>query len=487
MKTVGIVCTNFNRAIGKNNQLLFNIKKDMQIFKKLTQRTNDPAKINAVLMGSNTFYSIPENFRPLPKRANLVVSNKNYADINKRLLSCNNSKVFSDIKSSLEYASQSRNIENLFVIGGSSIYEYFMTHDLFDKLYETEILNPRLNIGDVFFPEINDSLKKVESKPYYAFNVHCNATNKCIPSLTFKLNTYKNIKKSEYDFISQENNYLNTLKDVLENGEVRQTRNSKTISKFGVRMEFDISEYFPLLTTKKVYWKGIVEELLWFINAQTDSKLLEDKKVNIWKKNSEKKYLDSIGLNHYKDGWCGPIYGFQWRHFNAIYTSPDGDYSGHGVDQLANVIDLIKNDPKSRRIFMTAWNPCQLDQMALPPCHVSYQFYVTENGYIDCQMYQRSGDLFLGVPFNIASTGLLTSIIAKTTGYKPGRVIINIGDAHIYQNHVEQIHEQLTRTPYKLPKLMIKNTYTDIEAYSADDFILENYCYHPKIKADMLA
>ena len=290
--------------------------------------------------------------------------------------------------------------------------------------------------------------------------------------------------------ITQESNYLNALKDILENGKKRETRNATTISKFGVTLNFDISTSFPLLTTKKMFWKGIYEELLWFIKADTNSKNLENKGVNIWAGNSSRDYLDSIGLNTYETGDCGPIYGFQWRHYNADYEGFDKDYTGKGIDQLQNCIDLIKNDPSSRRIYMTAWNPIRLNEMCLPPCHVSYQFYVEDNTFskkLSCMMYQRSGDMFLGVPFNIASTALLTYMISHITGLTPGSITLVIGDAHIYASHVDAVKEQLTRVPLPVPTLSFKNNHTNINDILAEDIELNNYTSLKAISAKMVA
>lgn len=279
--------------------------------------------------------------------------------------------------------------------------------------------------------------------------------------------------------------YLNSLREVLDKGELRKTRNSETLSLFGLKFDFNINERFPLLTTKKMYWKGIVEELLWFINGKTNSKELENKGVNIWKGNSSREYLDSIGLEDYEEGECGPIYGFQWRHFNAEYKGCNKDYTGKGIDQLQNCIDLIKNDPTSRRIFMSGWNPIQLKEMCLPPCHVSYQFYVSDNK-LSCILYQRSGDMFLGVPFNIASVSLLVYIIANLTDKIPDKISLIIGDAHIYKEHIEQVKIQLKRIPYKFPTLKINNKHNRIEDYIMDDFELINYKYEEPLKALMI-
>ena len=286
---------------------------------------------------------------------------------------------------------------------------------------------------------------------------------------------------------TNEKKYLDALKDILENGEVRTTRNSKTNSKFGVKLDFDISKSFPLLTTKKVYFHGVLHELLWFIKGDTNSKNLEKYNVNIWRDNSTRNYLDSLKLFNYEEGDCGPIYGFQWRHYGAVYKGPNSNYNGLGIDQLKNCIDLIKKDPNSRRIFMSAWNPVQLNDMSLPPCHVSYQFYVSSDKKLSCMMYQRSGDMFLGIPFNISSTSLLVYIIAKITNLTPGNVSIVIGDAHIYEDHVEAVKTQLERMPYPSPKLEINKYFSNIDDYKYEHFEVIDYKYHPTIKALMIA
>ena len=489
MKTHLITCKTSNNAIGFNNKLLFHLKKDMQFFKKMTTTTLDSNKLNAVLMGKNTFLSIPKNSFPLKDRINLIISNNNYDLINNNIKKCDykNTYVFNTIDQAYYFCRNSSIVEDLFIIGGESIYNYFVKKNLMDTIYITDILNPTVNSGESFFPTIDIKDYTIENiVSGTEENVKFFPDNTIIDSVEFKINKYININKNNYSENLEEYQYLNILDDVLKNGEHRKTRNAETISKFGVRMEFNITDNFPLLTTKKVYWKGIVHELLWFIKARTNANELASNGVKIWNGNSSRDYLDSINLPHYEEGTCGPIYGFQWRHFNADYNGPNEDYTNKGIDQLKNCIDLIKNDPTSRRIFMTAWNPSQLNEMVLPPCHVSYQFYVRNNTFIDCQMYQRSGDLFLGVPFNIASTALLTYIIANNTGYKPGKIIIVIGDAHIYSNHIEQIKIQLSRKPYHFPFLGI-NKKELVENYEYDDFNLKSYCSHSSIKANMVS
>jgi thymidylate synthase len=266
---------------------------------------------------------------------------------------------------------------------------------------------------------------------------------------------------------------------------------------FGAELEFDIRHYgFPLLTTKNVYWKGVIGELLWFLNGKTDANILKEKKINIWNGNSSREYLDSIGLQKYEEGDCGPIYGFQWRHWNAPYINYHTDYNGKGVDQIARIIHELKTNKYSRRLFMTAWNPEQLDEMCLPPCHVSYQFYAENDEFLSVKMYQRSADVFLGLPFNIASTAALLSIIAEEVGMKPARVLISVGDAHIYEEHLDAVKTQIRREPYMFPELKIKlpEIHTQMEVkkykfenYTEDNFEIVNYSYHPTIKAKMIA
>lgn len=306
---------------------------------------------------------------------------------------------------------------------------------------------------------------------------------------------YSKCTLEQFRQLTGENQYLALLQDVLTTGQLRNGRNGNVYSKFGAKLDFDIKNSFPLLTTKQVFWKGVREELLWFIQGSTDAKVLANKGVHIWDGNSTREFLDSRKLVDYRDGELGPVYGWQWRHFNADYIPFDNRPEGFvpkGVDQLQNCIDLIKNDPMSRRIYMTAWNPQQLDQMALPPCHISYNFYVdicptTGKKYLSTMMYQRSADLFLGVPFNIASTALLTYMVAHVTGCVPDKISIAICDAHIYEEHVEAVKEQLKRVPIAAPKLTINRTVENIDSFVSEDFTLENYYSHPTIKAKMIA
>lgn len=259
--------------------------------------------------------------------------------------------------------------------------------------------------------------------------------------------------------------YLDLLRHVKENGTIKHDRTGTgTKSVFGYQMRFDLQNGFPLLTTKKLHLKSIIYELLWFLKGDTNIKYLNDNGVRIWDEWAD------------ENGNLGNIYGYQWRSWPA----PNGKH----IDQIKILIDGLKNNPDSRRHIVSAWNVSDLDKMALPPCHILFQFYVA-NRKLSCQLYQRSADLFLGVPFNIASYSLLTMMIAQVCGYEPGEFIHTLGDAHIYLNHLEQVDLQLTREPRELPKMKLNPAVKDIFEFKFEDFQLENYNPHPHIKGDV--
>ncbi|MGC4378743.1 thymidylate synthase [Fictibacillus sp. Mic-4] len=259
--------------------------------------------------------------------------------------------------------------------------------------------------------------------------------------------------------------YLNLLKDILENGVEKEDRTGTgTISVFGRQMRFNLEEGFPVVTTKKLHLRSIIHELLWFLKGDTNIQYLKENGVSIWDEWAD------------ENGDLGPVYGHQWRS----WPKPDGGT----IDQIANVIHDIKHNPDSRRLIVSAWNPADLPKMALPPCHLLFQFYVA-NGKLSCQLYQRSADSFLGIPFNIASYALLTMMVAQVCGLKPGEFIHTIGDAHIYKNHIEQVKLQLTREPKPLPTMKINPAVTSIFDFKYEDFELVNYEYHPHIKGEV--
>jgi len=260
-----------------------------------------------------------------------------------------------------------------------------------------------------------------------------------------------------------ERQYLDLLAEVLQNGARKTDRTGTgTLSVFGRQLRFDIADRFPLLTTKKLHTKSILTELLWFLRGDTNVKWLQERGVTIWDEWAD------------ENGNLGPVYGYQWRH----WRTPDG----REIDQIFEVLKNLKAKPDSRRHIVSAWNPADVDKMALPPCHALFQFYVA-NGKLSCQMYQRSADLFLGVPFNIASYAALTLMVAQVTDLKPGEFVLTLGDAHIYLNHLDQVREQLTRSPRPFPKLKLNPAVKELLEFRYEDFTLEGYDPHPAIKA----
>lgn len=259
--------------------------------------------------------------------------------------------------------------------------------------------------------------------------------------------------------------YHDLLRHILDHGAQKHDRTGTgTISCFGYQMRFDLSAGFPMLTTKKLHVKSIIHELLWFVAGDTNIKYLQENGVRIWDE-----WADA-------EGNLGPVYGYQWRSWHT----PDGRV----IDQIANVVEMIKKNPDSRRLIVTAWNPADVDRMALPPCHAMFQFYVAD-GKLSCQLYQRSADVFLGVPFNIASYALLTLMMAQVCGLKPGEFVHSFGDVHLYNNHIEQAKLQLTREPRALPTLEIDPTVQDLFAFRYEHFTLKGYEPHPHIKAEV--
>lgn len=439
-----------NRGIGYKNDLPWkSIPKDMRHFKNLTIGEGN----NAVIMGRKTYESIPEKFRPLPLRRNIVVS-RNY--------NCHS------IDQALD---ESKDCNQRFIIGGGSIYQQVINRPEVDKIFITEVDgNFKSN---VYFPEIPEHFKEIERKTVQD------------GELKLDFVTYQNM----WNIHSEEYQYLNVINRILKEGEERETRNSKVISLFGdVNLQFDLTQGFPLLTTKKMFLRGIIEELLFFLRGNTDSKILSNKKIRIWEKNTSREFLHSRGLD-YQEGDMGPMYGWNWRHFGAKYRGCRAIYTGQGYDQLKKLIETIKSDPTSRRLLLTTYDPSKVSQSVLAPCHgLVVQFYVRESKYLDCKMYQRSCDWMLGVPFNIASYALLVVIISNFTNYTPGKLYLTFGDAHIYENHIDAAKKQIERKPYYFPKLEFNPKIPDnFFNLDIDDFKLKDYNHQSPLKIKMIA
>jgi dihydrofolate reductase/thymidylate synthase len=460
---IGIVAFCKNRGIGKNNVIPWNLKDDILFFKTIT--TN-----NMVVMGRKTYESIPDKHKPLSNRLNIVLTRnpEKYKSEHSNLVYTDSFNVFSVLNQySLKYC-------NVFIAGGTEIFNLF--YNKINTLYVTNI-EKEYDV-DTHFPQItNDFTLLKYSKNHWSDEENC----------FFRFMKYERNRESNISFDST---YLDLVKRVLEQERnVRPNRTGiDTISIFGDQISFNIESHVPCLTTKRLAWKSCIEELLWFMCGDTDANILKKKNVGIWNGNSSREFLDKTGLNHLEEGDCGANYSFQWRYFGQEYKDCKTEYVKHTkFDQINNIIHLLKTDPYSRRIFLSAWNPLDLDKTVLPPCHVSAQFYVDENNGLSCHMYQRSCDVFLGLPFNIFSYTVLTYILAKKCGMTPKRLVISLGDTHIYTNHIEQVKEQLKRPILSYPILKVNDDVTNksIEEINIDDFELIGYFPHNSIKAPM--
>lgn len=309
----------------------------------------------------------------------------------------------------------------------------------------------------------------------------------------FKGIMYNSVNITMLKHIHNETQYLYLVRKVIQDGLRRTGRNGNTISYFGHQMRFDLrNNTIPFITTKKLAWKTCLKELLWFIKGDTSNKTLKEQNVKIWNGNGSREFLDSRGLQHYEEDDLGPVYGFQWNNFNGTYRSHN-DYDKNGIDQLTYIINALNNTDTnskeenrySRRLIVSAWNPSQINDMALPPCHVLFQFYVNSNDELSCSLYQRSGDVGLGIPFNIASYSFLTHLIAHHTGLKVGEFIHTIGDCHIYDDHREPLSKQLSRKMYEPPKVFIDAKHENLKDYTMGDFRIEGYKYHDKVSMEM--
>ncbi len=481
--------------IGLNGNLPWGnlLTTDLQRYKNITTETTDKTKLNAVIMGRRTWESIPDKYRPLKGRYNIILSNnKQFAEQIKQL-NPKDTIVKSSLSEAMHMLSNdeilSNRIENIFIAGGSGLYAEALNSPLIDKIHLTQVLQTFTfdtkvpNINQDLFDLIEQSDVKFDNNIPFQFLTYkrkpINITNN-----TSNNNNNNDIKSQ--DEPHEEYQYLNLVRRVIDNGNQKGDRTGTgTVSLFGAQMRFSLRNgQFPLLTTKRVFWRGVLEELLWLVQGCTDTKELSSKKVHIWDDNASREFLDKLGFNNREVGDLGPVYGHQWRHFGAKYIDCHTNYNGQGVDQLAQVINTIKTNPNDRRIIMSAWNPIDIPEMALPPCHILAQFYVA-NGEVSCQMYQRSCDLGLGIPFNIASYSLLTVMIAHVCGLRPGDFIHVLGDAHVYNNHIEPLKQQLQREPRPFPTLLIKRSVADIDSFTAEDFELKNYQPHDTIKMQM--
>lgn len=457
--TIILACNKFG-GIGLNNKMPWHSKTDLLFFRWVTS-----SEKSAVIMGSNTFASCGQ----LKDRLNIILSNKEdnvFCDKSNEYMKSNeNVKTNEQIiySKSIDEAltiCNKNNIKTLYVIGGAQIYRLFYDNEIYD---------------DIILSYINDNVK---CDTHISFHETVMKHGSLIYS-TDDIIRYHYKRPANKD----EHGYISLIKDILARGCLKNNRTGiDTLSIFGHTTRYSLeNNTFPLLTTKKMFIRGVIEELLWFLSGSTNSKLLEEKGVNIWKGNSSKEFLGNRKLD-YEEGDIGPLYGFQWTHWGADYNDfkvkkvceqinseqinseqldneklEANKYKklrNEGINQIKEIIHTIKTDPDSRRIILSAWNVSDLDKMTISPCHVLAQFYVNNNK-LSCQLYQRSADVGLGVPFNIASYALLTIMIAQCTGTIPYEFIHTLGDAHIYKDHIVPLNEQIKREPYSFPKIYI--------------------------------
>ena len=509
-----IIAVDNNNGISKNGVIPWKIKEDMQLFTKLTSHTYNNDFKNVVIMGKNTWLSIDERFRPLKNRINVIISTSMTNDDIKNL---HNVFIFNSLNKAIDYFYLMDKIENIYVMGGTNIYNEFFKNHIADNLYLT-IVYKKYNCDNIINTININNYYRVHS---YSRKLQDHTSNEMITTSFIhyinknKGNEYdncmwdkqfgkilKNILNSETLENKEEKQYLQIMSDIIKDGHYRPTRNANTYSIFGTTMKFNL-ESFPLLTTKKMFLRGIFEELKFFLLGQTDTKILEAKNVNIWKGNTSSEFLKLSNLP-YDEGDMGPMYGFQLRHFNADYNDCKTDYNNKGFDQLKFVIETLRTDRFNRRIMMTTYNPAQVHLGVLAPCHgITIQFGISGNNKLCCNMYQRSADWFLGVPFNIASYALLVYIICNIVNtelsleqkekygiLEAGVLTMSFGDAHVYESHLEVLKEQLLRKPYKFPILKINKSIESLdELYDLEfkDLELIDYECHTALKANMIA
>lgn len=455
-----------------HNSMLWKCKEDLLFFKNKTTKVRNKNKINALIMGKNTALSIN---KALPNRINIVLTNDN-------LFTLPDFKKYNSLENAINWCLTEPSIENIFIIGGKSIILEAIQKYSIRKIYKNII-------NDV---DENTLTNSYDDLIYLHDNELCNYQ---LINISDKGNSvcYEQFRKIENINNKNEIGYLNLLEYVYTHGEYRNTRNGNVYSVFGKSLEFSLeNNIFPLLTSKKMFLKGIFEELKFFLQGKTDTNILSNKGVKIWNGNTSRSFLDSLGFTNYQVGEIGPMYGFQLRNFNGEY-SPNQNIS-NGVDQLQYIIDEIKNNRNSRRLIMTTYNPSQVHQGVLYPCHgIVIQFYVDKHDKLSCIMHQRSADMFLGVPFNITSYALLTMIICKFTNLTPNKLIMNFGDLHIYEQHIHQIQTQLQRKSdlYEFPIINISkklNILNDIDTFELSDIeFVKEYKSHPVIRAEMVA
>lgn len=459
-----IVCTEKNGGISNKKKIPWYNKNDLLYFNKITTFNDSYNKKNTLIMGKNTADEIINN--------NILLKNRQCIYLSKKInITKDNENKYQNqfiIKNSLEDSLIwcSHNSEKIFIVGGKQLYDYVKNHQFLNNIYLSQI-DKKIECDEFFDLGQNKKLIKEDE----------------INGL--KLMIYNNENNGEL-------NYLKLMKKILDTGIIKETRNGKTISLFSETLKFSLKSNIPILTTKKISIKSIFEELMFFLKGETNSKILENLNVNIWKLNTSRDFLDNLGFFDYNEGDMGPMYGYQWRSFGKDYKS----HNTCGFDQLNYLINELVHNKNSRRLLITTFNPKDaFFNSVLYPCHgIVLQIYIDNDNFMNCNMYQRSADYFLGVPFNITSYSLLIYLLCDFIKkkyniiYNPGFLNIIFGDVHIYLNHLNQVHTQIKRIPFEFPNLLINNSnINNITDYKWSHLKFINYISHDKIIAPMSA
>lgn len=479
MRKVNIIfATDDNLLFGVDNLIPWSKEEysiaDLRHFNRITLDTFEE---NVIVSGRKTFESLPSK---LKGRVHVILSSKRRdSDSEEDVANSISDYWFEDLETLFLNLHIFRPTQKIFIIGGAKLIESVFTEYLY-------------LIENIYYTRIHSAIDTSGVDSIYFDG-----------DILSQMMKYKFREKKEGSFLTfyhlqipdhEEFQYLNVATECLAM-QARSTRNAVTYSFFNKTLSFDLQKGFPLLTTKKVFMRGIFEELIFFLGGKTDSKILESKNVNIWKPNTTVEFIEKCGLS-YREGDMGPMYGFNWKHFGTEYISCDTDYKDKGYNQMEYILNLLENDPSSRRIIMTTYDPSTAGKGVLYPCHsIVIQLYVNSEYIVDMNMYQRSVDVACGLPFNIASNALLLHLICQTVSkrcemkkiYTPGKLNLILGDIHIYAQHRKDILEQCSRLPYKFPTLVVNKNYTEIEDYKFEDITIQDYKSHPSIRYEMVA
>ena len=456
-----IVCVDKTYGIGKDGTIPWRSAADLKYFREKTTKTAKPEYKNAVIMGRKTWQSIPEKYRPLPDRINIIVSSTIDPP------DAPDTYVASSYEAALELTDTFPNVDQTFAIGGASIYEAALQDKRLRYVYMTQLTVS--HDCDTHFPA------------KYLSTLEHTDTTELDASAT--VNTYTNPNR-------EEERMLTVMREILDEGIKNADRTGVgTLSVFGKQMEYDLTTSFPLMTTRKAYMRQILEEFKFIMSGSTDVTELQKRRVHIWDDNTTREFLDNRGLTHLPEFDMGPTYGFAMRHYGATYKTCKDDYTNQGFDQLKYVVDTIKSDPTSRRIRISIWDPTHIFDVALTPCLNQFDFYVnTERGTLELLAFLRSSDTFLALMWNTTYCAIFCHVVAKLTGLKAGRLIMNTANSHLYLNHLEQAREQVSRKPYPFPSAHLMRdleTLEDIQSLEVSDFRIRGYTAHPAIKASM--